>query len=170
MKIFTNHSVYVQMKDITFMQYSQMAIPKGIRTRIFSLSSTFVCADENEFVEIEGEEAITFFRNLDWIIDYDLYRDLSISEMEEKVKSVASTIDALQAIDYTEETYVEKLARSEQLLHKIHSILYMIQFRYGKASIDLPEGIPYPKDYQKRKSSKQKVLSFIFRKKGQEDE
>ncbi len=81
-------AVYVQMQDIVYLVHeSDVSIPVSIFEKVFSWGAVFV-TDGNrfDFVRFEEEHEVEFFKNLDFIIDYDKYKAFSDEELKAEVQ------------------------------------------------------------------------------------
>lgn len=69
-------SVYVQMQDIMYLNNTDMPIPVSIYTKLFT--GIVIVDDSNrfDFVRFDEEHEAKFFRELNFVIDYDQYKAL----------------------------------------------------------------------------------------------
>ena len=72
MKIITDNAAYVQMNDIAFLNHCDLPIPASVFMKSFGFG-IFVVDDSNryDFKEFNKPEDIEFFKNIDWMIDYN---------------------------------------------------------------------------------------------------
>ena len=88
MKIFHTENgkevVYVQIQDIVELNQSDMPIPASIYLNAFN-GIVFV-DDSNRFDFVEHE--VKFFKELDFIVDYDKYKDLTDEQLEGEWKKL----------------------------------------------------------------------------------
>ncbi len=82
MKIITNDSAYVQKNDISYLNLSDLPIPASIFMKVFGNGVTII-NDSNryDFVKFDEESEIEYFKDLDWMIDYNEVKDLSEDEI-----------------------------------------------------------------------------------------
>ena len=74
MKIITENSIFVQRNDITYLNQSNLEVP----TSIFGNGVSTTCnVNKYDFIEFKEKEEIDFFKNIDWLIDYNEVKDLS---------------------------------------------------------------------------------------------
>ena len=75
MKIITDNAVYVQKNDIAYLNQTDLAIPASIFMKIFGND---IVDDNNryEFIKFDTPEEIEYFRNIDWMIDYNEVKNL----------------------------------------------------------------------------------------------
>ena len=102
MKIFHKENnrtvVYVQMQDLMFIVHDldDIAIPASIMNYFFSKSFVIV-NDSNrfDFVKFDKEPEVAFFKTLNFIIDYNDYKDLTDEQFQERFKSVVGEYNSL---------------------------------------------------------------------------
>lgn len=92
MKLFRNNKVYVQMNDVMFAMNYSNAIPLVIINQIFTGVVIVTNDNENDFVSFDDKAAIDYFRKLDFILDYDDYKDLSIEKLDAKAEIILKKI------------------------------------------------------------------------------
>ena len=84
MKIVTDKAVYIQKNDIIRLSQSYLNIPESVFLQIYATG--VIIADDKykyEFIKIELDKEIDFFKSIDWIIDYNEVKDLSENEIIE---------------------------------------------------------------------------------------
>lgn len=88
MKIIRNNKIYVQKNDIMFAFNHSNAIPLVIINQFFR--GIVIVDDSNrmDFVSFEDKSAIDYFNKLDYIINYDDYKDMFIEELDQKIKEL----------------------------------------------------------------------------------
>ena len=90
MKIITDNAAYVQKKDIAYLSQTNIARPISIFLKVFDLGAITIDENnKNEFIKFDSQKDISFFRNIDWIIDYNEVKDLSEKEIIELGQSIA---------------------------------------------------------------------------------
>lgn len=94
MKIFHTENgkevVYVQIQDIVELNQSDMTIPASIYLNAFNGIEFVYDSNRFNFVRLDEEQEVKFFRELDFVIDYDKYKDLSDEQLEEEWKKLAN--------------------------------------------------------------------------------
>ena len=82
--------VYVQLQDIMELGHRDMPIPAIIFTKIFASRDRLLVDNTNRFnwVEFKEDNVIKFFREVDFIIDYGEYRDLTDEQLEKEAKKI----------------------------------------------------------------------------------
>lgn len=132
MKIFQKEEngkevVFVQKKDILYFITEGREIPLCILEVFYKDGVNPVDDDLREFLKIEREEAVRFFKEKDYIIDYEQYKDFTVRQVKREIKRVRkeiikieqkiknSTDDDISKIAQKIETYYEK----EQLKYEL---------------------------------------------------
>ena len=156
MKITTDDAVYVMKNDLGYLDNcTDIAIPATIYLKVFG-SGMSVINDSNryEFVKFNGKKEIEFFKSMDWMIDYTALKDLSIDEINEMLKDIANTRNAM-VNEYNKMSEIERnqnmdmYRKIELLAFKLYSLRDYLMFRLGHLAITLPDGIDYPKENDK---------------------
>lgn len=88
MKVFRNNKIYVQKNDIMFAFNHSNSIPSVIINQFFR--GIVIVDDSNrmDFVAFEDKSAIDYFSKLDYIINYDDYKNMFIEELDQKIKEL----------------------------------------------------------------------------------
>lgn len=167
MKIFTENGVYVQKNDIAYLFETDIPIPAVIFNNIYS-NGIFVVdsRNRNEFILFEESEAIEFFSKINWILDYNIYKDLTIEELLKKYKklcdqSVAVGIkyDSIKPSERHSHSYLVDMY--ERLEYQTNGIRDLVLLKQGKINFELPEGI----EVIKQEKGVRKILNRIKRRK-----
>lgn len=92
MKIFHNENertvVYVQMQDIMYISNeTYIPIPTSIFTKVFSGVTIVDDLNRFNFVRFDEDSVVKFFKDLDFIIDYDEYKSLTDEQIEQRFKN-----------------------------------------------------------------------------------
>lgn len=83
--------VYVQMQDIMFLSNeTDMPIPATIFTKVFT--GVVIVNDLNRFnfVRFDEEYEVKFFKEIDFIIDFDKYKEFTDEQLEEEAQKLAA--------------------------------------------------------------------------------
>lgn len=135
MKIITSNAVYVQKDDIEYLNSLGISLPNSISMKINQYNITQIDdKTKYEFIKFDEQSDIEFFKNLDWIIDYNEVKNLSESEMISLYKKIIeeknviarkynliSESDRINNMDYV---------RKYKLLDfKLYSLLYIINLK-----------------------------------------
>lgn len=155
MKIITSEAVYVQKNDIGFLNQTDLPIPASIFLKAFGNGITIIDnSNRFEFVKFEEESEIEFFKNLDWIVDYDSVKDLDESQIIELGQAVAQQKNNI-ATQYNSMTNDERrknehmVFECERLDFKMYSLRDALWFKQGHLQFDLPGGINFPEGCKK---------------------
>ena len=153
MKIFHKENnrtvVYVQMQDLMFIVHDldDIAIPASIMNYFFSKGFVIV-NDSNrfDFVKFDKEPEVAFFKNLNFIIDYNDYKDLTDEQFQERFKSVVGEYNSLakkwNKMPETErEKNINLLVSIQKLEHTIKFIHELYDLKHGNSSMTLPDFI-----------------------------
>jgi len=166
MKIITSGAVYVQKNDIVFLNQTDLPIPASIFLKVFG-NGIIIIDDSNrfEFVKFEEESEIEFFKNLDWIVDYNSLKSLNESQIIELGQAVAQQKNSI-ATQYNSMSDDERrenehmVDECEKLDFKMYSLRDFLWFKQGYLQFDLPEEIDYPEGYKKvEEKGLRKILS-----------
>ena len=150
MKIFKDNAVFVQKNDIGFLSESDLSIPYSIFMKVFEDGIT-VIDDSNrfQFVKFDDELEVDFFRKLDWIIDYNLVKDLSEKQIKSMMNDVLKDKRKLVLI-FINMTDEQRKLNSQivdewfKLEYKYFSLEDILKFKKGHIKMLLPEGVSYP--------------------------
>lgn len=136
--------VFVQKKDILYFITEGREIPLCILEVFYKDGVNPVDADLSEFIKLDSEEAVRFFKEKDYIIDYDQYKDFTVRQVEREIKRVRkeiikieqkiknSTDDDISKIAQKIETYFDK----EQLKYEL---FLLKDLKEGKTKINFPD-------------------------------
>ena len=150
MKLFHNENgqetVYVQMQDILYLVHeSNVSVPASIFEKVFSVGAVFVTdANRFDFIRFEEEHEVDFFKKLEFVIDYDQYKDFSEEQLIAEVKKLEDKANEI-AEKWNDMTSEERRENSE--LYEEHQNLdYMCRFlceiyfvKHGKRSMPFPD-------------------------------
>ena len=137
--------VYVQMQDIMYLSNgTDIPIPASIFEKV--LNGVNVVTDENrfEFIRFELEDEVKFFKDLEFIIDYDNYKELTNKQLEEKAKELAIKANEMAA---KWNAMNEEERENNNSLYQEHSnICYIIHFLYEIYAVrNKKRRMPFPK-------------------------
>lgn len=94
MKITTKNSIYVQKKDLEFLNYTIRILPPSIIQKVFENKDLDPDDyDKYDFFEFTDGEDIAFFRSLDWLIDYSEFNELDQEDQRQIGKKIAERYD-----------------------------------------------------------------------------
>ena len=146
MKIFTDDVVYVQKNDIMYLSNLNIDIPFSIYYKLYSNPTKIDDSNKYEFIKYDTEEEIETFKRLDWIIDYNDVKDLTIEQLNEMGESVANQKQiAITRLNFMP-PYLKKecLYISEQckkLNYKMSSIIDIIWLKKGRLTFEFPDEV-----------------------------
>lgn len=135
--------VFAQKKDVSYFITEGREIPLCILEVFYKDGVNPVDDDLREFLKIEREEAVRFFKEKDYIIDYEQYKDFTVRQVEREIKRVRkeiikieqkiknSTDDDIRQIAQKIETYFDK----EQLKYEL---FLLKDLKEGKTKINFP--------------------------------
>lgn len=147
MKIITDNAAYVQKNDIAYLNSSDLPIPASIFMKVFGNSATII-DDRNryDFVKFEDADEINFFKNIDWMIDYNEVKDKTEEELISLGQSIAAEkndiakkFNAMKEKDKRKN--MKMVLNCELLDFKMYSLRDIIFFKRGELSITLPQEI-----------------------------
>lgn len=148
MKIFSSKCVYVQIKDILFFSDHDWIPCPSLITDLFINRSSANDLNMFEFVKFDDLGIIDFFKNSEFIIDYNDFKDLSDNEIHDKI-----TADHIQLtymykmFNSSSDEKTKSLLAAKIFLHRhyLSSLSDISNFKQGKLEIILPDCIDYPK-------------------------
>lgn len=151
MKIFKDNAVYVQKNDMVYLNQTDIPIPASIFMKVFGHGITII--DERnryEFVKFEAPEEIDFFKEQDWIVDYNEIRDLTEEELISLGQSIAQEKNK-RADEFNklpkkqrQQKYQSVVSSLDLLDFKMYSVRDMIMFKRGELEFSLPQGVERP--------------------------
>lgn len=167
MKIITDTCAYIQRDDMTVLMKCNRPIPRTIYRAVFSEEINII-DDYNryEFLEFTRPEEIIFFKEADWIVDYNEVKDLSEDEfiklgqqiVEEK-NNIAHKYNCMSSQE--KNNNIAMVLQCELLDFKMYALRDVLCFKQGHIKMKLPEGIDYPSSLKKEKGLKQLVKTLI---------
>lgn len=148
--------VYVQMQDIMYISNEiDMPIPASIFTKVFT--GVVIVNDSNRFnfVRFDEEHEVKFFRDLDFIIDYDKYKDLTDEQLEEEGEKLEN--NANEIVKKWNSMNEEEWQENSSLFDEYNNIIYMLKFisevyavKHGKRSMPFPDFVKMPEKQKKK--------------------
>lgn len=147
MKIVTYNAVYVQKNDLVYLNYvcktDLISIPKKIENDIELIDSD----NGFEFVKFREKSEIEYFKGLDWIIDYNEIKGLSIESVI-KIWLCIAEEKSLVSMHYNEIpkeeqiNYQNMFKKCKILDLKMYNLLRdIIWLKNGNISLKLPKDI-----------------------------
>ena len=148
MKVNYSNNIYIQVIDLMWLNTLNIDMPSVVRKSIFNISYRLInnSISNTDFICFEDNEIIKYFNNLDWIIDYDEVKDLSLYELTVYRNNVKKECNNLIK-KYNRMDYYDKLKnwllrdRINYLNIKWLNVRDFILYRMGIIRYELPEGI-----------------------------
>lgn len=166
MKIFHTENgkevVYVQIQDIVELNQSDMTIPASIYLNAFNEIGFVYDSNRFNFVRLDEEQEVKFFRELDFVIDYDKYKDLSDEQLEEEWKKLANKSNEIaKKWNYMSDDEREK---NSNIFQEHENLEYMMKFlteiyaiKHNKKMMQFPDFVQISQTMPKKKSFFEKI-------------
>lgn len=155
--------VYVQKQDIAYLIHEiDMPIPASVYLKVLGGGATLI-NDFNrfDFVKFDKEEDVKFFKELDFIIDLNQYKDLTYQQLEEEEKKIVTKLDEI-AEKWNNMSEDERI-ENKSVLEEHHNLDYMLKFldeiyavKHGERKMPFPEFVKIPSTKKKRFSRRKK--------------
>lgn len=143
MKIITNNAIYVQKNDIFYLAKTNLILKTPIYLNMFGKNIVIDNNNKYEFVKFDTKKEISFFKNIDWIIDYNAIEDLSIEEIrtlykniDKKKNSIAYKFNSMSLENKKQN--INMMSYCEELELKLYSLKDILYFRQGYINMTLP--------------------------------
>lgn len=145
MKIITDNEAFVQFNDLEFLQSTDLAIPASIFLKVFGNEITII-DDRNRynFVRFTEAEDIEYFKQLDWMVDYNETKDMSEEELISLIEKTLGEMDSIanehDSIPASQAKKRCELAKTFSLLEfKVYSLRDILWYKQGHISLNIPE-------------------------------
>ena len=154
MKVFHTENgkeaVYVQMQDIMYLSNeTDMPIPASIFEKVFTGVTIVTDANRFEFVKFDGEHEVKFFRELEFIIDFDQYKDFTDEQLEAEAQKLGAK--ANEIAERWNGMKPEERKENGELYEEHRNLGYMINFlseiyavKHGKRKMPFPDFVKMP--------------------------
>lgn len=149
-------TVYVQMQDIMHLNQSDMPIPASIYTKVFTGITIVDDSNRFDFVSFDEEHEVKFFKDLEFVIDYDQYKELTDEQLEEEGQKLA--MRANEIAEKWNSMSSDERKKNSNLLQEHENIAYMLNFlfeiyavKHGKRSMPFPDFVKLPKKSKKKR-------------------
>lgn len=84
-------TVYVQMEDMMRLNQSSIPIPVSIFEKVFTPGIIYVNSSNRfNFVKFDEEHEVDFFREIEFILDYDQYKDLTDEQLDKEGRELTN--------------------------------------------------------------------------------
>ena len=173
MKVFVNNKVYVQNSDLAYFLrgVDGKSAPSSIFNKIFGDVFIVDSSNRNDFVEFTSPEEVEFFRNCDWIIDYDSFNAMSEEEIIEYATHISDERNRIAdefnslPIDERKDKYIKTAIQLELLDFQFSSARDFLWYKQGHIKLQLPIEIKTNEDenVQKKESKLKRVLKNIIK-------
>ena len=135
--------VFVQKKDVSYFITEGREIPLCILEVFYKDGVNPVDDDLREFLKIEREEAVRFFKEKDYIIDYEQYKDFTVRQLERKIKRVGKEIIEIeQKIEKSTDDDIRQIAQKVEAYCDKECLRYELfllkDLKEGKTKINFP--------------------------------
>ena len=137
--------VYVQLQDIMYLTY-QTFIPKSssIFSKVFTNFSIVDDSNRFNFIRLTDEDEIKFFKEADFIINYDDYKFLTdeqikkrIEELQNKVQQTVKNYHRMLFEEREENNFLFSQYRNFKYMIKI--LLEILDMSHGTRSMPFPD-------------------------------
>ena len=138
MKIVNDTCVYVQRNDIKYLKSSNLDVPESVFIKIGDGGNKY------DFIRFDGDREIEFFKGLDWLVDYNMVKDLDEDQITTMIQNVVFEKSYI-AKKFKELSLEEKKMNSDMyrqynfLLYKMYILDDILLFKQGQLPIKLPE-------------------------------
>ena len=155
-------AVYVQMQDIMHLNQTDLPVPASIYTKV--ITGIVIVNDSNrfDFVKFDEEHEVKFFKELDFIIDYDQYKDLTDEQLEEEGQKIATRANEIaerwNSMPPEERQLHNLLQEHENLRYMLNSLSEGYAVKHGKRSMPFPEFIKLTEKPKKKWFFKRKKM------------
>lgn len=135
--------VFVQKKDVSYFITKGREIPLCILEVFYKDGVNPVDDDLREFLKIEREEAVRFFKEKDYIIDYEQYKDFTVRQLERKIKRVGKEIIKIeQKIEKSTDDDIRQIAQKVEAYcdkeYLRYELFLLKDLKEGKTKINFP--------------------------------
>lgn len=136
--------VFVQEEDILFFIIENREMPLCILEVFYKDGIKPVDAVLRRFVKIDSEEAVKFFKEKDYIIDYNQYKDFTVRQLERKIKRVGKEIIKIeQKIEKSTDDDIRQIAQKAEAYcdkkYLRYELFLLKDLKEGKTKINFPD-------------------------------
>ena len=139
--------VYVQMQDLAYLNEKDISIPASIYMKVFSNPITIINNQNRfDFVKFEEKEEVQFFKELEFIIDFDKYKNLTDEEIEAQGDKLATRALEIEE-KWNEMTKKEQEKNSDEYQDIKYILAYFSEIhaiKHGKNTMPFPEFVSQP--------------------------
>lgn len=136
--------VYVQMQDIMYLvNDTDISVPDVITEKVITDVRVVDASNRFDFVKFEDEYVVKFFKELEFVIDYEEYANLSGKQLGNEIKLIANSRHKLTQ-KWADMTEVEREENSE-IFDTYCNIRYMLKYLYEVCAVKCKNIImPFP--------------------------
>ena len=151
MKIFHTENnrevIYVQMQDLAYL-YNETAIsvPQSIVNQVFSGVTLINDSNRFDFIRFEKESEVSFFKNINFIINYNDYKNLTDDQLQERYEEFVNEYNKL--VKKWNNMSIKKRKNDHNTICSLQNIKYIIDFiqeiynfKYEGKSMPFPDFI-----------------------------
>ncbi len=152
MKIITDDAAYVQKVDLSYLDSLDITKTQSIYLSVFDWGKTrLTAANQYDFYKYDKKEDIEFFKNIDWMVDYDEVKDCSDDELIKLGKAInderTEIGERFNNMSIKERMKNPDLQLRHRLLaYKLHTLTDFIMYKRGQINFELPEGFKINRD------------------------
>lgn len=146
--------VYVQRHDLVQLELSEMLIPASIYTKVFTGRTIVDDSNRFDFVRFDEEHEVKFFRELEFVIDYDQYKDLTDEQLDEEAQKLATKANKIA--EKWNSMSIDERKQNSNLLQEHENVVYMLNFlfeiyavKHGKRYMPFPDFVKPPENPKK---------------------
>lgn len=148
MKIINEDSVLVQKRDIAQLTDHDGSIPMSIYMKLCGNDIGVIDASNvNDFMRFDTKNEIEFFKNAEWILDYNVFNSKSIAELYDFEEKLIAKINDL-TVEYNKLSGEEQhkngimIEQMNLLIYEVQSIAALIKVKQGNNNVKLSKLIP----------------------------
>lgn len=144
MKLIRNNILYIQKKDLIFLQYSLDKLPKYIKGK-FSCQedADFDSLSEYAFIPVNNQRIKFFIQRYSTIIDFDDYIAKTVEELEKEgeqlISSFADFYGLMTLIKLDDSQAKEDFDYLKGINHKMEEIADLIAIKNSELEVSIPE-------------------------------
>lgn len=168
MKIIINDCVYVQRIDISNLFRENLSLPNSVYIKYFEEDNEIFGSDTYnmyDFIKFDDLDSISYFKQMDCIVDYNDIKDLSAEEIMKLGKSIAEKSDIIgRKINSAPNDSDKNMIMYYKLLNfKIRSLCDAYKLKTGSIKIKSPKEINKSDDSSNLRTGIKKITKSIFR-------
>ena len=141
--------VYVQVQDIMYLDSTVPVIPASIYLKLLGDEGKVFVTDANrfDFVRFESEEEVDYFKKMDFIVDFNEYKNYTDKQMYEVCNKFIKKANELEKA-WSEMSDAEK-KQNKQMLQEHDHLEYILSWLFEICAIKLDRGRTSLPDFAK---------------------